>query len=172
MNTKVKKGFTLIELLIVIAIIGVLAVAFLPTLLGAPAKARDSQRISSIQTIQAFLVDRSLTVGSLPDGTCILPDSGDDISNIIAANLPSFGGTFPRDPRSENGPPGCEGGFGYLKDPGVGYSAAVYAYLETEENSNYDCSDVDAWGSEYTELELGEYSPDNEGVPCFVALVQ
>ncbi|MDX9971313.1 MAG: type II secretion system protein, partial [Candidatus Gracilibacteria bacterium] len=57
---KNRKGFTLIELLIVITIIGILAVAFLPTLLGAPAKGRDTQRIADLQKLQKVMVNADL----------------------------------------------------------------------------------------------------------------
>lgn len=48
---KLKKGFTLIELLIVIAIIGILTVAFLPTLRGGQAAARDAARKAAVNSI-------------------------------------------------------------------------------------------------------------------------
>lgn len=50
---KILKGFTLIELLIVIAIIGILTVAFLPNALNAPKKARDAGKIKGIQDVKA-----------------------------------------------------------------------------------------------------------------------
>ena len=46
-----QKGFTLIELLIVIVIIGILAVALLPKILGAPARARDAARKADLNQI-------------------------------------------------------------------------------------------------------------------------
>ncbi len=49
------KGFTLIELLIVITIIGILAVALLPSVLGAPARARDAARKADINNIIAAI---------------------------------------------------------------------------------------------------------------------
>ena len=49
------KGYTLIELLIVITIIGILAVALLPSVLGAPARARDAARKADINNIIAAL---------------------------------------------------------------------------------------------------------------------
>ena len=50
-----KNGFTLIELLIVITIIGVLAVALVPRVIGGPAKARDAQRKADLQQIGTAL---------------------------------------------------------------------------------------------------------------------
>ena len=54
-TTRSSKGFTLIELLIVITIIGILAVALLPSVLGAPARARDAARKADINNIIAAL---------------------------------------------------------------------------------------------------------------------
>jgi hypothetical protein len=42
-------GFTIVDNYIIITIIGILAVAFLPTILGAPAKGRDDHRISDVE---------------------------------------------------------------------------------------------------------------------------
>ncbi len=75
MNGKIttnKRGFTLMELLIVIAILGILGVAFVPTILKAPAKARDAVRVKKVQdmhvAIEAYFAER----GQLPaaDGVC------------------------------------------------------------------------------------------------------
>jgi prepilin-type N-terminal cleavage/methylation domain-containing protein len=40
-----RKGFTLVELVLVIAIIGIIAVIALPSILGAPSRARDTSRM-------------------------------------------------------------------------------------------------------------------------------
>ena len=49
------RGFTLIELLVVIVIIGILATGAISVFQGAQAKARDSQRISDLETLKTAL---------------------------------------------------------------------------------------------------------------------
>lgn len=128
-----KKGFTLIEILIVIAIIGILAVAFVPSILGAPAKGRDAQRIEMLSKISDFLALKYAEGGALPvtigdnwDTMCILESEDNDISTFIKDNIASFGGVFPSDPQPSNyaikeGDTGqCQGGFVYHRpDPSV-----------------------------------------------------
>ncbi|MFC1655877.1 type II secretion system protein [Patescibacteria group bacterium] len=63
---KLKKGFTLIELLIVIAIIGILSAALLPTILNAPAKARDSARILNISSLATAIESYNADQGGYP----------------------------------------------------------------------------------------------------------
>jgi prepilin-type N-terminal cleavage/methylation domain-containing protein len=58
MKKHFSKGFTLIELLIVIAIIGILAVALLPSVLGAPSRARDASIKADINNIIAVLLKK------------------------------------------------------------------------------------------------------------------
>ena len=49
------KGFTMVELMIVIAIIGVLATALIPSLIGAQSKARDTSRQTHLTSISNVL---------------------------------------------------------------------------------------------------------------------
>lgn len=93
---KNKSGFTLIEILIVIAIIGILSVAFIPSILGAPAKARDTQRIEDVQKIADFLLLEYISDGTTYGGQFIRAASG--LGASINDNIADFGGIFPLDP--------------------------------------------------------------------------
>jgi len=169
---KVKKGFTLIELLIVIAIIGVLSVAFLPSLLGAPSKGRDTTRMAQIQKIENFLVTESLANNTLPASGCVGGSTA--IATLIESNLPDFGGVFPIDPQDGNnvkvGSTTCTGGaYGYINlDSASGYSAAIFAKVENPENANAACDTAAAW-SAATPTISGGYSGSNG---CYAALLQ
>lgn len=144
---KGKKGFTLIELLIVMTIIGILAVAFLPSLLGAPSKARDTQRSSDVKKIATYILSSGKTY---PTGW-IYPTSASLISVDIKANLNSFGGKFPSDPDSKscftpNGMCGL-GAYFYVKYTNTlnPYSFGVFARLENSEFGN-----ISDWGGSIT----------------------
>jgi len=150
---KNRKGFTLIELLIVIAIIGILAVAFVPSIMGAPAKGRDAQRIAMLGKINDFMMLQYAEGKSLPatiaddyDSMCMTPDGTNPISVFIKDNIESFGGVFPADPQPDNyaltidDTPQCQGGYVFHHPPqdnlppGIMY--ALGAGVELEENAN------------------------------------
>lgn len=168
MKTMEKKGFTLIELLIVIAIIGILAVAFLPSLLGAPAKGRDAQRTATLQKIQNFLVTEMLAGHALENSGCITSGAA-GIGTLIDNNIANFGGTFPVDPLDGNiiddgGGNVCTNEFLYVKDPTADYSFGLYAHLETG-TGNIACNA----DGQITAADLGTLSTDAD---CYAILVQ
>ncbi|EKD92667.1 MAG: hypothetical protein ACD_28C00367G0002 [uncultured bacterium] len=114
MAKKNAKGFTLIELLIVITIIGILAVALVPRIMGGPARARDVKRQADIKNIATALELYFNDNGYYPtnsgtlDNDCI--GAGQWIDNAIS---PYFeGGSLPTDPGSGK-PLGCIAGYYY-----------------------------------------------------------
>jgi len=85
-----RKGFTLIELLIVIAIIAILAGIVIASTTGATKKARDSRRVSDIQSLQTAIVQYEADNGRYPASLNDLVNGG-YISSIPAD--PSTGAT-------------------------------------------------------------------------------
>ena len=159
-----KKGFTLIELLIVIAIIAILAVAFLPTLLGAPAKGRDTARIASLQTIQKVLVNANLEKGKYPSTSGAITTALD--SKVYGAATKweadfnvAFGGALPKDPTSDKS-------LYYVKAP-TNYSFGLWAEVEILANGNANCDKVTF------AITLGTpVAANGNNLPCYAILTQ
>ncbi|MBD3156264.1 prepilin-type N-terminal cleavage/methylation domain-containing protein [Candidatus Peregrinibacteria bacterium] len=142
-----KKGFTLIELLIVIAIIGILSAALLPTILNAPARGRDAARQGHLNSIVAALETYNSDFGKYPSTsgcvgseTVFADDDGDNVLNNYFA-----GGTPPTDPsggRTLTTDPGnCAADgqyyYGYVGEVGVA-EYVLGTVMEVEQNNNSD----------------------------------
>lgn len=162
---KNQKGFTLIELLIVIAIIGILAVAFVPTLLDAPSRGRDSQRVANLNTIRTVLLDADLRGEALPASGCVLAAGFGDFTE-------AFGGNIPADPLAEGGEHNvkvdaldCDT-YAYVNAPSPDYSIGLYARMETEGAGNVSC---DALGNDAVDLSV---APGGDDDSCYAILVQ
>ena len=117
---KAKKGFTLIELLIVIAIIGILSAALLPTILNAPARGRDTAREANLNTIVTALEAYNADYGQYPStsgclGVTKIFATPDAAATDVTANY--FPGGALTDPSGiRNGP----GGIGFTVEENLG----------------------------------------------------
>ncbi|MBU1019337.1 MAG: type II secretion system protein [Patescibacteria group bacterium] len=89
-----KKGFTLIELLIVVTIIGILAVALVPRIVGGSAAARDARRQTDLQTIATGMEYYLSEIGTF----VALGAAGEDLDATDYAILSAYIGAFPSDP--------------------------------------------------------------------------
>jgi prepilin-type N-terminal cleavage/methylation domain-containing protein len=79
----IRAGFTLIELLIVVAIIGILAVALVPTISDAPARARDAARKTMVNNVITAVESYNIDNGGYP----VLSDCLRKADNTVAASL-------------------------------------------------------------------------------------
>ncbi len=149
MKTRKLLGFTLIELLIVIAIIGILAVAFLPNLLNAPSEGRDAKRIADLGAIRDAIYMYQLDETEWPpddDGSkyCLTAAVTSEANNAAGGGdlLASMGGAAPEDPAGKGmGGDGCADGYTYKLNPSTTYSFVLIAKLENySEQNSYNCA--------------------------------
>lgn len=86
MRSTKRKGFTLIEMLIVIVIIGILARALVPKLVGIQGKARDSARQSDLGNIGTALTSYFNDFGTYPDiGAHPMGDFEEALSQFLSS---------------------------------------------------------------------------------------
>lgn len=90
-NTNTKRGFTLIELLVVIVILGILSTISVGTFRSYFSKARDSERVSTVQNVAMMIKVDSGGIGDCTVynytnnvGTCV--DAKPDFTDLFGAN--------------------------------------------------------------------------------------
>ncbi len=64
-NTK-ELAFTLVEMLIVIVVIGILAGAILPKIMGVMSRARDTKRVSDLRNVAMAIESYKMDTGEYP----------------------------------------------------------------------------------------------------------
>ncbi len=123
-NLKREGGFTLLELLIVIVIIGILALLIIPNITSAPKKARDTDRKTSLKSIQKGLEEYFVSNNAYPAA----------LTDLTGGTAPIMK-EVPQDPKNVSP-------FTYVYTPAAGNTA--YTLTACLENSNDSGTNVKA----------------------------
>lgn len=139
-------GFTLIELLIVVAILGVMAIAGLASYTGSITRGRDSQRKSDLAQVSRALELYYNDHGKYPvdNGAGVLKGCGEAGTEECAwgTAFAIEGGSvymnkFPKDPQGSQS-------YYYVSQNGLNYK--LYAHLETKDDKDTkDYSGTQGW---------------------------
>jgi len=174
-----KKGFTLIELLIVVTIIGILAVALVPRIIGSSAKARDARRMTDVQTIASGLEYYLLENGNFSNiaeggsaGGTICSDNA-----TLATDLAGFVKQIPNDPLDSQvnaafGVADCTGGYAILLmgDSAGGLTRyAIAAHMEAVEGGDEYIFDAPASVNIYSDFSPTAFTDFSSQTPYYIA---
>lgn len=143
---KSRKAFTLIEIMIVVVIIGILAVALFPKLLGALGKTADEARKVELQNWTTILLQYKNDNFTYPasSGECINPDTG--VGRILVEGKYVDGNKFPKDPNPKAKFQGCtqEGYFYYRSLEANGVTDNSFMAVAKMENNTKGNADTNA----------------------------
>lgn len=145
-NKTYQSGFTLIEIMVVIVIIGILAAAVLPNLMGEPDKARVVKAKSDIQSLEAALERYRLD-------NFRYPTTEQGLQALV--NKPSGS------PEPRNYPPG-----GYIKSLPQDPWGNDYAYLNPGKHGQIDIFSLGADGQpggQEMNADIGNWTPNSAG---------
>ncbi len=140
-KTSSKKGFTLIEIMIVVVIIGILAVALFPKLLGAISKSSDEGRKAELKSLSVIMLQYKNDTGAYPDAATCVTDTGGGLGSTLINDGYVNKGKFPKDPNKNNTVSGCAGYFYYVPLAKNGTSAATFALVAKMENKTQGNTD-------------------------------